>query len=97
MAKVLQIGGDNMEQDAKLKTLANEVMTTLFAKPKQKKLRPLVKQLTYKGITKKWTYDGTFLTIVGAGHSYDWELYSKAYGYNTIEEAIKGIIEKEEK
>lgn len=54
-------------RDEKLNELANDLFTTLFAKPKRKVLRPLVKRLTYKGITKKWSEDGqgNFLDYVG--------------------------------
>lgn len=53
--------------DKKLNELANDFFTTMFSKPKKKRLRPLVKQITYKGITKKWTEDGqgNFLNYVG--------------------------------
>lgn len=44
--------------DQKLNDLAIDVFSTLFKKPKVKKLRPFVKQMTYKGITKKWYEDG---------------------------------------
>lgn len=53
--------------DEQLNELAIDVFTTMFGKPKKKKLMPLVKQITYKGITKKWTEDGrgNFLDYVG--------------------------------
>ena len=44
-----------MERD--LKELERDIMV-LFQKPKKKRLRPFVKQITYKGITKKWYEDG---------------------------------------
>lgn len=52
--------------DMKLKELAHDVMS-MFAKPKQKKLRPFVKQLTYKGVAKKWyeDNDGNVLDFIG--------------------------------
>lgn len=55
-----------MNNDEKLNKLANELFL-IFAKPKQKKLRPFVKQVTYKGITKKWYEDdnGNFLDYIG--------------------------------
>ena len=54
------------EDDMKLKELEHDVMS-MFVKPKQKKLRPFVKQLTYKGVTKKWYEDnyGNVLDFVG--------------------------------
>jgi hypothetical protein len=54
-------------EDKKLNEVANDFFTFLYGKPKKKILRPLVKQLTYKGITKKWTEDGqgNFLDYVG--------------------------------
>lgn len=53
--------------DTQLKELASDLFSTIYAKPKRKRLKPLVKQLTYKGITKKWTEDGQghFLDFVG--------------------------------
>ena len=53
--------------DKKLNELANDFFTTMFSKTKKKRLKPLVKQITYKGITKKWTEDGqgNFLDYVG--------------------------------
>lgn len=55
-----------MNDNEKLKALATDVLS-MFSKPKAKKLRPFVKQLTYKGITKKWYEDsnGNFLDFVG--------------------------------
>ena len=55
-----------MNDDEKLKALATDLFS-MFSKPKQKKLRPFVNQLTYKGITKKWQEDGNgnFLDYVG--------------------------------
>lgn len=82
-------------KENELKELANEFVTFLYGKTKRKKLRPLVKQLTYKGVTKKWTFDGTFLNIIGTKKSYDWELYKEYYGYNNVEDAIRGMIDKE--
>ena len=56
-----------MEKDEKLNELATDFFTIMFEKPKRKKLRPLVKQITYKGITKKWAEDGegNFLDFIG--------------------------------
>lgn len=55
-----------MNSDEKLKDLATDLFS-MFSKPKQKKLRPFVKQLTYKGVTKKWYEDnyGNVLDFVG--------------------------------
>lgn len=53
--------------DKELNDLAKDFITTMFGKPKKKRLRPLVKRLTYKGVTKKWYEDGqgNFLDFVG--------------------------------
>lgn len=55
-------------RDEKLNELANDFFSFVYGKPTPKKrLRPLVKQITYKGITKKWSEDGNgnFLDYVG--------------------------------
>lgn len=77
--------------DQKLNELKVDLMTTLFAKPKKKKLRPFTKQLTYKGITKKWTVDsnGNFLDYVGKPKIvYDFAKYEN----ETIEDFTKRMI-----
>lgn len=54
--------------DKELNQLANDFFLFLQGQPtKKKRLRPLVKQITYKGITKKWSEDGqgNFLDYVG--------------------------------
>lgn len=80
--------------DPKLTELANDVFTTLFAKPKPKRLRPLVKQLTYKGVTKKWTEDGqgNFQDFVGK-KKISWE-FAHIDGETNIE-FVKRMIEEE--
>lgn len=59
--------GRNMKSEKKLKELQRDLFATLFAKPKKKRLRPFIKQLTYKGVTVKWSEDGNgyFLDFVG--------------------------------
>ena len=61
-------------------------------KKKTTRKRPLVKQLTYKGITKKWKFNGIELDIVG-GKSYDWNFLKE--DYETIEVFIKHLIDEE--
>lgn len=80
-----------MKQEQKLNDLEKEIMK-MFSKPKTKRLKPLVKQLTYKGVTKKWTYDGAFINFVNGG-SYDFEI-AKLEG-ETISDFVKRKIDEE--
>lgn len=61
-----------------LNDLAKDFVNTMFVKPKKKKLRPLIKQTTYNGTVKKWSFDGAFINIVG-GRSYDWDIIKDNY------------------
>jgi hypothetical protein len=79
-------------KEKELNELAADFFATMFSKPKKKILRPLVKQLTYKGVTKKWTYDGIFINFVG-GRSIDFEL-AKQDG-ETIRDFVKRKIDEE--
>lgn len=77
--------------DIKLKELAHDVMS-MFVKPKQKKLNPFVKQLTYKGVTKKWYEDsyGNVLDFVGKPKL----VFDIARNENeTIEDFVKRMID----
>ena len=81
------------KDEQRLNELAQDFFTTMFGAKKQKKLRPLVKQLTYKGVTKKWTTDGNgnFLDYIGKPR------ISYEFGKNeneTIEEFTKRLIEE---
>lgn len=79
--------------EKQLNELANDFFTTMFGKPKKKKLRPLVKQITYKGITKKWTEDGqgNFLDFVGKP-KYDY-VFAHKEGESNID-FVKRMIEE---
>lgn len=80
------------KEEKQLKALQQDLMQTLFGVKKAKRLRPLVKQLTYKGITKKWTYDGTFINFVG-GRSICFDLAKQ--GEETIKDFVKRYIDEE--
>ena len=81
------------KEDKRLNELTQDFFTTMFGVKKRKKLRPFIKQLTYKGVTKKWQVDGNgnFLDYVGKPRiSYD-------LGKNeneTIEEFTKRLIDE---
>ena len=79
-------------KDQKLNELANDFFSFMYGKPKKKKLKPLIKQLTYKGITKKWSYNGNSLHIVN-GKDYDWYILKE--DFKTIEDFIKHLIDEE--
>ena len=79
-------------KDQKLNELANDFFNFMYGKPKKKKLKPLIKQLTYKGITKKWSYNGSSLHIVN-GKNYEWCFLEK--DFKTIEDFIKHLIDEE--
>lgn len=79
-------------KDQKLNELANDFFNFMYGKPKKKKLKPLIKQLTYKGITKKWSYNGSSLHIVN-GKDYEWCFLEE--NFKTIEDFIKHLIDEE--
>ncbi len=79
-----------MEKD--LKELERDIMA-LFQKPKKKRLKPFVKQITYKGITKKWYEDGqgNVLDFVGKPKI----VFDIARNKNeTIEDFVKRYIDE---
>ena len=80
-------------EDKKLNELATDFFTFMYGKQKKKVLRPLVKQMTYKGITKKWTEDGqgNFLDFVGKP-KYDYVFAHK--GNETNVEFVKRLIDE---
>ena len=80
------------KEEKQLKELQQDLMQTLFGVKKTKRLRPLVKQLTYKGITKKWTYDGAFINFVG-GRSICFDLVKQ--GDEDVKDFIKRYIDEE--
>ena len=79
-------------KDQKLNELANDFFNFMYGKPKKKKLKPLIKQLTYKGITKKWSFDNVFIHVVN-GNDYDWYILKE--DFKTIEDFIKHLIDEE--
>ena len=64
------------KQTRQLKELQTDFFTTLFSKPKSKRKRPLVRQITHNGITKKWLEDGkgNFIDFVGKPKYAHWLL-----------------------
>ena len=76
-------------KNKELNDLANE----LFGCVKAKRLKPLTKQITHKGITKKWLEDGkgNFLEFVGKP-KYDYNLLVEQ-GESNIE-FVKRLIDK---
>ena len=80
-----------MNRDRDLQNLANDLWSTMFTTPKKKRLRPLVKQLTYKGRTVKWTFDGAGVKFV-KGPTYDWNFARQ--GDETVEDFVKRMIDE---
>ena len=74
-------------KDQKLNELANDFFNFMYGKPKKKKLKPLIKQLTYKGITKKWSYNGSSLHIVN-GKNYEWCFLEKDFNLSIEEKEL---------
>ena len=76
-----------------LNELAADLMGTLFAKPKQKRMRPLIKQTTHRGVTKKWIYNGggDFQFVGGKGY----DLSLAARDGESIVDFVKRKIDEE--
>lgn len=78
-------------KDQELNDLAKDLFSCMSSKTKR--LKPLIKQITYKGITKRWQEDGkgNFLDFVGKPR-YDYYMLVKENESNI--EFVKRLIDE---